>query len=60
LYHTFATGINIASASSSINVNTVSEVNKLSENENNDLFDTTETDMGFLDFSESNPFGDPQ
>lgn len=41
-------------------VTTVVENNQLSENEKNDFFDTTETDMGFLDFSESNPFGDPQ
>lgn len=60
LYHTFVTDINIVGAASSINVNTVSEVNKLSENEKNDFFDTTDADMGFLDFSESNPFGDPR
>lgn len=38
----------------------VSENNQLSENEQNDVFETTTTDLGFLDFSESNPFGDPQ
>jgi len=26
----------------------------------NDQFETTATDMSFLDFTESNPFGDPQ
>ena len=75
LYHEFTTGINIIGTTSygamqpdgiradlfnSINVNNVSEVNKLSENEQNLDFDTTETDLNFLDFSESNPFGDPQ
>ena len=38
----------------------VTENNQLSENEQNDAFETTTTDLGFLDFSESNPFGDPQ
>ena len=31
-----------------------------SETEMNDEFETTATDMSFLDFTESNPFGDPQ
>jgi len=38
----------------------VTEDNQLSENEQNDAFETTTSDLGFLDFSESNPFGDPQ
>jgi hypothetical protein len=38
----------------------VTENNQLSQNEQNDAFETTTTDLGFLDFSESNPFGDPQ
>ena len=38
----------------------IAEVNKLSANEQNDDFDTTATDMSFLDFSETNPFGDPR
>lgn len=71
-YHTFVTDrqiigtTNRASADSLVPiysatlVTTVVENNQLSENEKNDFFDTTETDMGFLDFSESNPFGDPQ
>lgn len=59
-YHTFATGIDVSGAASSINVNAVSELNQISENEQNLNFDTTETDLDFLDFSESNPFGDPQ
>ena len=37
-------------------VSAVSQVNNISENEQNDFF-TSLTD--FLDFSESNPFGDP-
>ena len=31
-----------------------------SKTEMNDQFETTATDMSFLDFTESNPFGDPQ
>jgi hypothetical protein len=72
-YHTFVTGRQIIGtedkdSSGSIvdpllsiaSATAVSEVNQLAENEKNDFFDTTDTDMGFLDFSESNPFGDPQ
>jgi hypothetical protein len=72
-FHTFVTGrqvigttdqdsdgsINLVNYSRS-RVTAVSEVNQLSENEKNLFFDTTETDLGFLDFTESNPFGDPQ
>ena len=72
-YHTFITGRQIIGTTdrdsageitlplySVASVTAVSENNQLSENEKNDFFDTTETDMGFLDFSETNPFGDPQ
>lgn len=72
-YHTFVTGRQIIGtedkdSSGSIvdpllsiaSATAVSEVNQLAKNEKNDFFDTTDTDMGFLDFSESNPFGDPQ
>ena len=72
-YHTFVTGRaiigttdqdsdgSIIDARYSVSgVTAVTEVNQLSENEKNTYFDTTETDLGFLDFSESNPFGDPQ
>lgn len=72
-YHTFVTGRQIIgtvdrdSAGARIDpiysvsgVTAVSEVNQLAENEKNSYYDTTETDLGFLDFSESNPFGDPQ
>jgi hypothetical protein len=38
----------------------VTEENNLSQNEKNEYFETTSSDLGFLDFSESNPFGDPQ
>ena len=31
-----------------------------SKTEQNDEFETTATDMSFLDFTETNPFGDPQ
>lgn len=64
LYHTFVTGREITLGPTGNQYNreiiSVTEDNKISENEKNELFDTTETDMGFLDFTESNPFGDPQ
>jgi hypothetical protein len=41
-------------------VENVEEVNQLSENEKNDDFDTNSSDLEFLDFSETNPFGDPR
>lgn len=72
-YHTFVTGRQIigttdqdsdgslAFANYSVSrVTAVSELNQLAENEKNLFFDTTQTDLDFLDFSESNPFGDPQ
>lgn len=60
-YHSFITGEQITSTSGSTAlVTAVAEDNQLSETEDNDFFDTTETDLGFLDFSETNPFGDPQ
>lgn len=72
-YHTFVTGRNVigtidkdpAGAITNNNysislVTAVAEVNQLAENEKNTYFDTTQSDLGFLDFSESNPFGDPQ
>ena len=72
-YHTFVTGTEIVgtvdrdSAGALIDpiysratVTAVTEDNQLAENEKNTYYDTTETDLGFLDFSESNPFGDPQ
>lgn len=72
-YHTFVTGRQIIGTTdrdsageitnplySIASVTAVTENNQLAENEKNDFFDTTDTDMGFLDFSETNPFGDPQ
>ena len=61
-YHSFVTGrdIRFGSTSNSYirNVTAVSEDNKLSENEQNDDFSTASDD--FLDFTEDNPFGDPE
>jgi hypothetical protein len=72
-YHAFVSGrqivgtIDKAPSSGSLGdvysialVTDVLDNNQISKNEKNDFFDTTETDMSFLDFSESNPFGDPQ
>ena len=66
LYHSFITGrqiigtkdvdLGIAVANSIATVSAVAEDNQLSNTEQNTYFDTL-TD--FLDFSESNPFGDP-
>jgi len=55
-FHTFITGTQIQSSSSVASVTAVLEDNQISSNEQNEYFDTL-TD--FLDFSESNPFGDP-
>jgi len=59
-YHTFVTGLDIVGVNNTINVNAVNEDNQLSSNEKNGFFDTTDAGMSFLDFSEGNPFGDPQ
>jgi hypothetical protein len=60
-YHSFVTGKNILSLQGSIaSVIDVSELNNLSANEKNLDFETTQDDLGFLDFSETNPFGDPR
>ena len=58
-YHEFVTGRNIIGDSdNSISaVTATSEDNKIAENEQNDDFETIAD--GFLDFTESNPFGDP-
>ena len=60
LYHTWVSGLDITSNGESVSVVSVSENNQLAENEKNDYYETTSSDLGFLDFSESNPFGDPQ
>lgn len=58
-YHEFVTGRNIIGDSdNSISAVTITgEDNKIAENEQNDDFETIAD--GFLDFTESNPFGDP-
>jgi hypothetical protein len=58
-YHTFVTDRTIAFGSdSSWSVSAISEENNISRNEQNEDFSTV-TD-NFLDFSEENPFGDPE
>ena len=64
-YHTFITGTNISIsggvnriADSSYNVTAIVENNLISSNEQNTDFSTLAAD--FLDFSEDNPFGDPE
>lgn len=61
-FHNFATSRYLITEDSSGQalVTAIAEVNKLSTNEQNDDFETTATDMSFLDFSETNPFGDPR
>jgi len=62
-FHTFITGTNITlsdrlgMADSSFNVSAVTENNNISNNEQNSDFSTESSD--FLDFTETNPFGDP-
>tara|TARA_X000001316_G_C921959_1_gene36635 strand:+ start:811 stop:1713 length:903 start_codon:yes stop_codon:yes gene_type:complete len=65
-YHEFVSGlqvigttdINLAGAKSIANVSSVSEDNQISQNEQNLDFSNIIDD--FLDFSEGNPFGDPE
>ena len=63
-YHTFTTGSITLSGSnerytdSSFTVSAITEQNNISSNEQNTDFGTIAGD--FLDFSESNPFGDPE
>ena len=61
-FHNFATSRYLITEDSSGQalVTAIAEINKISQNEQNDDFDTTATDMSFLDFSETNPFGDPR
>ena len=56
-FHTFVTTETINVGDSDISVTAITEDNKISNNEQNDIFQSDAT--GFLDFSESNPFGDP-
>jgi len=64
-YHSFVTGTSIAVSGaasrlvdSSFNVTATSEDNQISANEQNADFSPSSLD--FLDFSENNPFGDPE
>jgi hypothetical protein len=56
-FHTFVSGQLITGKNGSIRVGSISEVNQISQDEQNDDFESISD--GFLDFSESNPFGDP-
>jgi len=70
LYHSFVTSdsaslniiisgrTNLSIADSSFSITAVAEDNKISQNEQNTFFSDYVDD--FLDFSESNPFGDPE
>ena len=61
-YHTFVTGRDITFGNRTNiytrTVTAVEELNNLSQNEQNDDFSTQSDD--FLDFTEDNPFGDPE
>ncbi|HAI57898.1 MAG TPA: hypothetical protein DCM04_08150 [Saprospirales bacterium] len=57
LYHEFTTTLQISSLTSVATVTAVTEDNQISANEQNDDFNTIGD--SFLDFTESNPFGDP-
>lgn len=58
-YHTFSSLLTVGdSASNFVSIASVEEVNKISENEQNIDFSTISGD--FLDFTEDNPFGDPE
>lgn len=62
-YHNFVTGRSIVGANTGANGNvlSVTEDNKISENEQNDEFSpSTSNELDFLDFTENNPFGDPE
>ena len=58
-YHNFVVGRSISfNSDSSWSVTAVNEQNNLSNNEQNDFFSTASDD--FLDFTETNPFGDAE
>ena len=61
-YHTFTAGTIVLSGDhrldSNYTVSAISEDNKISENEQNTDFQTDA--LNFLDFTETNPFGDPR
>ena len=57
-YHEFVSGRFVTGLIGTATVSSVSEDNQISQNEQNDDFSTISDD--FLDFSEDNPFGDPE
>ncbi len=57
-FHTFVSGTDVTIGDSDFSVSAVVEDNQISSNEQNTDFQTDAA--SFLDFSESNPFGDPQ
>ena len=61
-YHDFVTGLLVhkdsANGNISVNIASIEQDNQLSQNEQNDAFSTEVAD--FLDFTETNPFGDPE
>jgi len=57
LYHNFITSQPLLVNDSSYTVTAITEDNKISNNEQNDDFQSEAA--GFLDFTENNPFGDP-
>ena len=60
-YNNFVTGLQIRSGDTiKWLVDSANESQAENSNISNDDFDTTSDDLGFLDFSETNPFGDPQ
>lgn len=57
-YHEFVSGRFVTGLIGTATVSSVSEDNQISQNEQNNDFSTISDD--FLDFSEANPFGDPE
>ena len=57
-YHNFVASRQVTDGTAIATVSAVSEDNQISENEQNADFSTLGAD--FLDFTENNPFGDPE
>lgn len=57
-FHTFVSGGTLRIQDSDFTISAVGEDNKIATNEQNTEFSTLSTD--FLDFTETNPFGDPE
>jgi len=57
-YHEFITSQDVTVNDSDFGLLSVAEDNKISQNEQNDDFSTISD--GFIDFTENNPFGDPE